>query len=147
MKKDAMITIVGEQRVDGDDDRVELVTAGSFCRRKDSYYILYNESEATGFAGSKTMVKYERDRRRVTITRTGTTRSEIVIEQGERHQSSYDMGFGGLTIGVSCNHMVEELTDDGGELEFAYSLDMNSTLTSEHRVIMQVRTESEAPQA
>ena len=64
-KKEALIQIKGIQRVDGDNDVVELLTTGFFCRQKDGYLISYEESEATGFEGAQTTLLYEEKPNRV----------------------------------------------------------------------------------
>lgn len=69
MKKDAMISIKGIQRVDGEQEVVELLTCGRFYRRNNSYWLSYQESEATGFEGHRTTLHVEPNR--VTMQRSG----------------------------------------------------------------------------
>ncbi|MEG2074271.1 MAG: DUF1934 domain-containing protein [Angelakisella sp.] len=134
MKKDVLIKIKGTQIAAGDKDVVELLTTGSFCRRDKSYYITYDESEATGFNGARTELRYEPAESRVTMSRSGTTNSRLVIEQGRRHQCSYDTGYGNLMVGVLGNSLKSDLSDEGGSISFGYSLDINTALTSENTV-------------
>ena len=136
MKKDAMISIKGIQRVDGEQEVVELLTCGRFYRRNNSYWLSYQESEATGFEGARTTLTCEQGR--VTMTRTGSVHTQLIIEEGKRHQCSYDLGFGSMIIGVSCSHIQSTLDDNGGSLSFGYSLDLNTALTSEHQVTVSV---------
>lgn len=143
MKQDVLITIKGIQRVDEDKDVVELMTTGSFYEKNGKFYIIYDESEATGFDGTRTTVKVEEDRC-VTMTRSGRSRSQIIIERGVRHQCSYDTGYGSMTIGVWGDKIISELTNEGGELEFKYSLDLNTALTSEHTVNIKVQKYAES---
>lgn len=143
MKKDVMITIKGIQRSDGDKDVVELFTMGRFYRKNGSYYISYDESEATGFEGAKTTLKVEQDNR-VTMFRSGSMRSQLIIERGVRHQCNYDTGYGSFTIGVLGDKIVSSLTDEGGDIEFQYSLDVNTSLASENEVHINVKQCSES---
>lgn len=138
MKKEALIKIVGTQDAEGDQDRVELMTTGSFFKKNDSYYILYEDSEATGFEGSRTVLKVDERRRRVTLTRNGSTSSQLIIEEGRRHQCNYDTGYGSLIVGISCDHICSNLTEEGGDVDFGYSLDINTALTSENKVRVEV---------
>lgn len=138
-KKEALIKIRGVQRTDGDDDVVELLTTGFFTRKKaDSYLISYDESTATGFEGAKTTLLYEGREERVTLTRSGSVNTQLIIEKGKRHQCSYDLGFGSMIIGVSCDRIRSTLSEDGGEISFGYSLDLNTALTSENQVMISV---------
>ena len=138
--KEALIKIKGVQRVAGDDDDVvELLTTGFFSRQKDGYLISYEESEATGFEGASTTLFYEEKADRVTLTRSGSVNSQLIVEKGKRHQCSYDLGFGSMIIGVNCSIIHSTLSEDGGEIGFSYSLDLNTALTSENRVEIAVR--------
>lgn len=137
MKKDVMISIKGVQKSEGDRDVVELMTIGNFYKRNNNYYITYEESEATGFQGAKTTLKVEGDRR-VTMIRSGSNRSQLIIENGTRHQCYYDTGYGSWTVGVSGSSIVSQLTDQGGNLTLRYSLDINTALASENELYIQV---------
>ncbi len=138
MKKDVLIEIKGVYRQDGQEDQVELLTEGSYYKRNGHYYIAYDESEATGFEGTHTVLKVEEDGK-VTLIRSGGTRSQLIIQRGVRHQCHYDTGVGSMTIGISGDRVDSYLDDHGGRLEFAYSLDINTLLASENRVSIHVR--------
>ena len=137
MKKDVLISIKGIQSADGESDTVELTTLGSFYRHNNSYYICYEESEITGMNGYKTLLKVD-DQKRVTMTRSGISKQQLIIEKGTRHQCSYDLGFDFLTIGILGNDIVSNLTDNGGTLNFKYSLDVNTALSSENEVCINI---------
>jgi len=134
MKKDVMIRIKSTQTVDGQKDVIEVLTAGSFYKRNSNYYIMYDETEATGFDGAKTLLRYEPKQNRVTMSRTGENGSQLIIEKGRRHQCNYNTGYGDLTIGVLGSSLKSELTENGGQISFCYSLDINTALTSENAV-------------
>ena len=138
--KEFLITIVGTQRdEDGESDEVELFTTGNFYRAANSWCVAYDESEATGFEGNRTIVEVEDGLRRVTMTRLGNTSSQLIIERGMRHQCTYDTGYGSIIIGVSGDYIHSTLTEEGGELGFGYSLDVNTSLASENTVTITVR--------
>ena len=137
-KKEALIKIRGVQRTDGDDDVVELLTTGFFARKAGGYLISYDESSATGFEGAKTTLLYEGDQGRVTLTRSGSVNTQLIIEKGKRHQCSYDLGYGSMIIGVNCSVIHSTLSEEGGQIAFGYSLDLNTALTSENQVIIAV---------
>ncbi len=76
MKKDVLISIQSTQQVDGDRDEMELTTFGSYYKKNGKYYIVYQESEATGFEeDTVTTVKVEGENR-VTMIRNGLQRSQ-----------------------------------------------------------------------
>ncbi|WP_312642762.1 DUF1934 domain-containing protein [Hydrogenoanaerobacterium sp.] len=139
MKKDVLINIRGVQYYDDDKEVVELMTVGRFYRKNGSYYISYDESEATGFEGSKTTLKVDGGDGRVTMLRSGANKSQLIIEKGARHQCHYNTGYGPLIMGVSGNHITSSLNDEGGDLSFKYTLDFNASLASENEVFVNVK--------
>ncbi|TCL43037.1 MULTISPECIES: DUF1934 domain-containing protein [Oscillospiraceae] len=138
MKKDVLISIKGVQRVEGQEEVIELMTVGNLYKKKDSYYLSYEETEATGFGGSKTTLRLEQDGR-VTMLRSGAYRSHLIVEKGRRHQCVYDTGYGEMMIGVLGNQISSTLTDKGGNIQFKYSLDINTSLASENEVYIDVK--------
>ena len=138
MKKDVLISIRGIYQNEDDRDEIEIFTTGQYYRRGGSYYICYDESEATGFEGSRTTMKVEREGK-VTLQRSGAANSQLIVEPGVRHQCSYDVGYGNLMIGVSGARIKSSLTDSGGNLEIKYSLDINTLLTSENEMYVNVK--------
>ena len=56
------------------------------------------------------------------------------MEKGRRHQCVYDTGYGEMMIGVLGNQISSTLTDKGGNIQFKYSLDINTSLASENEV-------------
>lgn len=138
MKKDVFISIRGVQRVEGDEEVVELMTVGNLYKKRDTFYLTYDETEATGYSGSHTTLKLEQDGR-VTMRRSTPYESQIIVEAGRRHQCHYGTAFGDLFIGVLGVDVNSTLSEEGGELQFSYSLDVNTELASENEVHIQVR--------
>ena len=141
MKKDVTINIRGVYSYENEEsDVIEMFTTGEYYRKGDSYYISYLESEATGFDGARTTLKVE-NQSSVTLSRTGKEMTQLIVQNGVRHQCNYDVGFGNMMIGVSGQTIRSTLTDDGGRLEFKYSLDINSLLASENEMLIVVQAE------
>lgn len=133
-KREALIKIHSTQKVGADKDAIDLLTTGSFSRRRNKYYICYEETEASGFNGSRTMLKFDPEAGCITMNRSGSAHAQLIIEEGRRHQCNYDTGFGSMTIGVLGNGFKSSLSDEGGDLTFQYSLDVDTSLASENRV-------------
>lgn len=138
MKKNVTISIIGTYSYDDDEPEViELFTTGEFYREGEVYFITYQESEATGFEGSLTTLKVE-NQECVTVQRTGNENSQLVVQNGVRHQCHYDTGYGDMMIGVSGHSIKSSLSDEGGQIEFKYSLDINSMVASENEMLVVV---------
>ena len=146
MRKNVMLTIRGTQRIDGQEETIELLTCGQLARRNGSYWISYDESETTGFAGHRTTLHIEPNR--VTMRRTGLTSSNLVIEKGARHQCNYETGYGPLNIGICGEFITSSLSDEGGDVDFAYSMDIDTALQAEQRISIHVANDpAAAPQS
>ena len=144
MKKHVLINIKGVSATDNEDaDVVEFFTTGEYYKKDGSYYISYQESEVTGFEGSRTILKVEKEDM-VTMERTGAAEAQLIIQRGVRHQCRYDAGYGEMTIGVNGGNIRSTLTDAGGSLDFNYSLDINTLLAVENEMHIRV---DEAPPA
>lgn len=138
LKKEVLINIRGIQTAEGESDTTELFTQGIFYRKNNNYYLTYEESEATGFAGSRTTLKIE-GLDKVSLIRHGTTRSNLVIERGLRNVGYYSTVQGELLIGVSAGEMDVKLDDEGGSLYFKYALDINTTHVSDNEVYVDIK--------
>lgn len=136
------VRIRGTQRQDGETEVSETVlcTQARFYRRKGVYYIIYEESEATGYGGCRTMLSFEPNVR-LRMTRTGPVRSSLLLELGKRNVGCYFLESGELQIGVFAQEMDGNLTDDGGEFVCTYQLDVNSLPMSENTLQVQIQRE------
>ena len=143
MKKDVLISIKGVYNSDDDKDVIELFTTGQYYKKNGCYYICYEESEATGFEGSKTTLKVEEEKM-VTLVRSGTANSQLIVEQGVRHHCHYDVGCGDLLVGVRGKRIKSSLTDKGGNLEIKYSLDINAMYSSENEMYIHIKESAKA---
>lgn len=134
MNEDFLICIKGRMDQQGEQDEIELMTHGSFVQRGNHYFITYKETETTGYAGCTTTIKAALDGSRVTMIRFGAASSQLVIEKGVRHVCHYETGHGSITLGVAADSIQSQLGQDGGELEFTYTLDadQDKVLSSNH---------------
>ena len=123
MQENFLITIKGTMEQRGDSDTVELMTRGSLVHKEGAYYIVYKETEATGYDGCTTTVKVAEDARKVSMLRYGKVPSQLIIEKGTRHLCHYETGYGAISLGVSADVIEHALDENGGKLQFSYTLD------------------------
>ena len=142
MKKDVIISIRGLQESQGEAaDPITLVTSGRYYRKNGLYYISYDETELTGLAGTHTTVKVGTDT--VKVIRTGLYASELQFELGKRHMSLYHTEFGDLSIVVSTNHILNTLTDDGGDLDVTYTVEVANTPVGVNHLTLNIKNAEE----
>ena len=86
MEKDKeryLISILGEQTLDGETDKIEVLTAGNFMKRRDHFYIGYKEyDEENPETFYDNLIKVEGDM--VTIDRKGPMQSQLLLQKGKR---------------------------------------------------------------
>lgn len=130
-KNKYLISIIGEQRLEDDTDRVEVVTEGKYIMKNGHCYIGYREYDKDDPKNYfDNLIKVEDNF--VTITRKGEIRTQLMLEKGRRHQCVYGTGMGNLIIGVYTKTMKSTLGEKGGTLEMSYTLDFNNDLVSEN---------------
>lgn len=100
-QENCTVTVRGIQRVEGDEDVVELVTGGRFTCHGGRWLIRYEESDDTGYGGCHTSLRYDPEKGQVILLRTGAVHSQLMVEEGKRHQCTYDTGCGTIILGVS----------------------------------------------
>ena len=125
----------------GAPDIMELITEGTFKPIKlgnaDGWEISYEDSEATGFAGSTTTVTCIGDEL-ASMRRSGSADSHLVIEKDRRHHCHYGTEYGDMLMGISASRIINRLSEEGGVLYFKYTIDINSAFVSENEIYFEV---------
>ena len=133
MKENYLITIEGNITMDGDTDSVSLTTLGSYQMKNGKYYIVYKETEATGFAGCTTTLKAWDDG--VSMTRFGDEgSSNLLIEKGAINLCNYQTMAGPIMLDINGIDIINNLGEHGGQLTFEYSLNAGGMLVSDNKV-------------
>ena len=138
MKKDFLICIDGTMEQEDFSDHIQLKTRGGFVFKDGNFFITYEESETTGYAGCTTTVKIAQDSSRVAVLRYGPAASQLIIEKGIRHVCHYETGTGSLNLGVAADEISCELTPTGGTAQFSYTLDSGTQEISRNLVTITV---------
>ena len=126
MKREVVLAIRGRQTyADQEPEIIELVTNGTMEFRDNGWDISYQETELTGLEGVTTTFRVEPAK--VTLRRTGKLRSEMVFEQGVRHESLYQLEFGALLMAVTAKQVFFDIVPDGGVIDLCYSIEIENT--------------------
>lgn len=137
MKQQVMLSIQGRQAyIDQEPDTIELVTEGTMEFVDGGWNIQYQETELTGLAGVTTTFRVEPGK--VVLTRTGGLTSEMVFQEGVRHESLYQMDFGALLIAVCASRIFAQIGDEGGMVDLVYSIDIehNTAGTVDYHLVI-----------
>ena len=117
MKKiPVMLTIRGEQHYRGQEpDMVELMTEGELEETPEGWRICYLESDLTGLEGATTTFDIRPGY--VVLSRTGAVQSQMVFQEGVRHESLYQLDIGALMVCVCARKIHVNLGPLGGNLD------------------------------
>ena len=126
MKQEVVLRIQGRQAYDDQEpDVIELVTEGTMELVDGGWDISYEETELTGMAGVTTTFRVEPGK--VTLRRTGKLRSEMVFQEGIRHESLYQLDFGALLMSVTAKQVFFDIVPDGGVIDLSYKIEIENS--------------------
>lgn len=132
------IKIKGKQTDEnGKEDIIELLTEGKFYKKRDIYYIVYEETEISGMEGTTTTLKIEGDK--VSMKRFGSNTSDMVFEKGKRFNTYYMTPYGNLDMEILTNKMEIDISDTGkGNIELGYRVNISNSIESNNELLINV---------
>ena len=133
MIKDVLITVVGIQGIDGEEDTVELTTEGRFGLRDGKYFLSYDEGQIVEAGRVKTKI-FINSPDSVVLQRTGDISSRMEITAGERKSCFYSTPVGDICIGIYGENIELDLKENGGNINLVYTIDSDLKLISRNRV-------------
>ena len=126
MKRDVVLHIRGQQSYDGQvPEVIELMTEGTMEFHDGGWDISYEETELTGLSGVTTTFRVEPEK--VILRRTGKLRSEMMFQQGVRHESLYQLDFGALMMTVTAKLVFFDIVSDGGVIDLVYDIEIENS--------------------
>lgn len=147
MSKDVLVTLRSIQSAGDDSTETEIITEGKFSALKGgSFRIVYNESEATGFEGSKTTIMCTGNEY-ASISRTGAVQSTLVMDKRKKQHCIYGTPYGDLMMGIYTHAIVNKLDKNGGEIYMKYTVDINTSYVSDNEVLVIVRPAPKKPES
>lgn len=138
MENNALITLTTVQYAKGmDEDKTELTTKGVFKEKDGKFYIIYEESEMTGFEDTTTTIKVYPEK--MLMSRRGKYNSKMEFLPGEERLCRYPTPYGDLAVGVKPIVFENCLKEDGGEVKVEYMLDINNRIYAKNKLKLNVR--------
>lgn len=138
MQERYKITVIGKQTVDGEEDKIEVITMGDMTVSDGKIVIVYPEyAQDDPTKCTDTSVTYENGI--LTIERRSEMRSHLILEQGVRHECLYETPMGQMFIGIFTDSIKADISDEGGEIHASYQLDFNRTTVSYNKFYILVK--------
>lgn len=125
--KDIMLKIIGKQFAGGEaEEQMEFVTEGKLYERNGATYLIYDESEFSGFPGCKTSLKLKDDTIRLKRIGQGPEYGmEIEFKEGQRFSSQYETPYGPIGMEVLTDSVTNNLSPEGlGKIGVKYHVSL-----------------------
>ena len=138
MEKDVWVSVEGLQ-LGGDTgaDKIEIMTPGSYYRKKDHHYVLYDEMSEDGDEVTKNIVRFDRDV--LSISKSGFTNVEMVFEKNKRNMTNYITPYGSLLVGIDTDRIDIRESEDVINIDIDYALDVNYEHLADCSIKMEIR--------
>ena len=133
-----MISIVGKQQIDGETGEIRIDTLGSYVKKGDHWYIAYKEYDEDAPNRYQTSILKVEKNDKMTLMRDNSA-TRLILEKGKRHLCQYDTGYGQLMVGVFTSSFSSHLDEQGGSLRVRYTLDINSSLSSNNEISVTIK--------
>lgn len=140
MNDNYKITVVGTQTVDGESDSIEVITNGDYVREENGdITVTYPEfSEENPTTRTNTTVALRG--KTLTIERSGTMSSRLILEKGKRHQCLYETPMGQMFIGIFTDSIKVIASDSGADIRASYQLDFNQHVVSNNEFHITIKS-------
>ncbi|MDW7655874.1 MAG: DUF1934 domain-containing protein [Bacillota bacterium] len=126
MEPNVLLTINGQQWSGHEQPQViRLTTEGNLYRRASAWYVVYEESSATGMEGTQTTMQVSDDGS-VVLTRTGSHEMRLTFLAGSRHITRMNTPYGDLDVAVYTSLVQSEIDEKGGYIQLGYTIDFNN---------------------
>lgn len=140
MKK-AIIKITDRHIQDGEEYEAELTTSGEFEVTENGCKVVYTETDEE-LENCVTTLDVK-GAEKISMTRAGRYNTEMVIEKDRRHSCFYQTPYGELIMGIYAKNISNDMAENGGTLNFSYTIDFNNTPASENELTVAVTPKEE----
>ena len=122
MKKKAIISISSSQG-NSEEEPISVVTPGSFYKRNNCYYAVYEETEISGMEGTTTTIKIQPSE--FFLLRTGTTNAKMHFCNDKKNTSLYDTPYGTLQLEIDTKELSIDVNEAGGNIYVNYDMNVS----------------------
>ena len=141
MTKDVLISISGIQGFNQDEsDRVEVITSGSYYKKNNKHYLLYDEVIEDGGEIIKNVAKFNDEI--FHISKSGYTNVNMSFEENKRNITNYITPYGSLLVGVDASKINIEESEERIKVDIDYSLDVNYEHLADCRLHMDITSKN-----
>lgn len=125
MEREIMVRVLGRQYDEQDADEMEVVTTGTYFRKNDDHFIIYEEMMEGFDIPTRNVVKIMDGGKRVRITKKGVINARINLEAGQSYQFIYTTPYGQIAVGTKVEELTCEITDTRICVSSTYAMEVN----------------------
>lgn len=125
-----VIEIVGTQRIDDEQDKIELTTTGTIEETDFAYIIRYNEQPEPPSATIDVTVIVKKDEQEAEIIRKGAANSCLSVKKSGRVRCYYGTEYGDIPMGITAHKIETDINNGEGSIYLSYDIDINGALAS-----------------
>ena len=138
MEKDVWVSVAGLQFGDNPEgDKIEIITPGSYYKKKDHHFVTYDEIEEGTDAVTRNIVKFDGDM--LTISKRGFTNVEMIFEKNKRNMTNYVTPYGTLLVGIDTDRVDIRESENMINIDIDYALDINYEHLANCRIKMEIK--------
>ncbi len=112
-------------------DKIEKEYTGEFYKKKQKYYLSYNE-DSEGINGAKTILKIDPAAERVLLMRQEPAEMKQDFKIGKKIRGYFSTGYGSIKTAVKTNQLKINIKEKSGEIKIKYQLYLGEELSSKH---------------
>ena len=142
MTKDVLVSVAGLQFTDSPEaEKIEIITPGSYYKKKNHHFVLYDEVIEGSDEVTKNIVKF--DGNALSISKKGFTNVDMIFEKNKRNMTNYVTPYGSLLVGIDAENIDINLTDDKISINIDYALDINYQHMADCKIKMDIMSKNE----
>lgn len=139
MTKDVLISVKGLQfGNDVDHDTVEVITGGSYYKKNQKHYVLYEEMLEDFEGTTKNVIKF--DHSMLDLTKSGVTNVHMVFEENKKNVTNYITPYGNILIGIDARKVNVAESKESIQIDIDYGLEVNYEFLADCKIKMDIKS-------
>ncbi len=135
-QKDMMLTLRGEQRVDGEVHQTTHTVPCTLEITEEGAVVRYREAAEAGLGETESVLRL--GEAEAVLERTGDTRTRMRFVVGQRHRVDYETAAGALRLEVRTTFLSHNVTAAGGKAMIRYHLSSGGETVANHTLKLNI---------
>lgn len=137
MTKEVLVSLVGNQSADGQQNNIELVTIANYYKRNGHHFILYDEMPEND-KGQLIKNTLRFNETFFEMTKKGSVSAQMLFNPKESNTTYYSTPAGLMNIETTTTEYVLMEEKDYIEVYIRYILEVNRSYSSENEILIRV---------